>query len=194
MKPYINSNQVWDIQLGTYKRELERYGINTIAEAESFFYHDSLMIIKIIKNSKDDEIRFLNTLNWIENFILLFEMEDGEILSFLDSLQKQFKEEFKVDKTVRKELSDIYRKLEEPLFKVVKLKKTNSVNLYKIVGKFLMLKKKGSLQVSLEHVLASFIHMSINKCFRSKQRLYEMVVYDFLYRKYKSKFMRYGKL
>jgi thiopeptide-type bacteriocin biosynthesis protein len=62
------------------------------------------------------------------------------------------------------------------------------------VERFLMLKKEQKLEVSLDNVVASFIHMSVNRCFRSKQRLYEMMLYDFLYRKNKSKFVRYGRL
>ena len=57
-----------------------------------------------------------------------------------------------------------------------------------------MLKREQKLEVSLDNVVASFIHMSVNRCFRSKQRLYEMMLYDFLYRKNKSKFVRYGRL
>jgi hypothetical protein len=57
----------------------------------------------------------------------------------------------------------------------------------------LITKKEQNLEVSLESLLASFIHMSVNGCFKSKQRLHEMLLYDFLSKKNKSKFMRYEK-
>jgi thiopeptide-type bacteriocin biosynthesis protein len=190
----MNSNQVWDVALATYKRELERYGTNTIEDAELFFYHDSLMMLKIIKNSKDDETRFLTLFKWLENILLLFKFEDTGLLSFLERIQEQFKEEFSVDKRVRKELSNTYRKLAPALFDK---EDTNAPRIYnptETVERFLMLKKEQKLEVSLDNVVASFIHMSVNRCFRSKQRLYEMMLYDFLYRKNKSKFVRYGRL
>ena len=39
-------------------------------------------------------------------------------------------------------------------------------------------------QVSLEDLLASHIHMSVNRLFRDKQRLHELVCYSCLYRFY----------
>jgi thiopeptide-type bacteriocin biosynthesis protein len=194
LKPYRNSNQVWDVALATYKRELERYGTNTIEDAELFFYYDSLMILKIIKNSKDDETRFLTLFKWLEKILLLFKFEDTGLLSFLERMQEQFKEEFKVDKRVRKELSNTYRELAPALFNKEDTNVLKAHNPTETVQRFLMLKKEQNLEVSLDNVVASFIHMSINRCFCSKQRLYEMMLYDFLYRKYKSKFVRYGRL
>ena len=194
LQPYMNSNQVWDVALATYKRELERYGTNTIEDAELFFYYDSLMMLQIIENSKDDETRFLTLFKWLENILLLFKFEDTGLLSFLERMQEQFKEEFSVDKRVRKELSNTYRKLAPALFDK---EDTNAPRIYnptETVERFLMLKKEQKLEVSLDNVVASFIHMSVNRCFRSKQRLYEMMLYDFLYRKNKSKFVRYGRL
>ena len=194
LQPYMNSNQVWDVALATYKRELERYGTNTIEDAELFFYYDSLMMLQIIKNSKDDETRFLTLFKWLEKILLLFKFEDMGLLSFLERMQEQFKEEFSVDKRVRKELSNTYRKLAPALFDK---EDTNAPRIYnptETVERFLMLKKEQKLEVSLDNVVASFIHMSVNRCFRSKQRLYEMMLYDFLYRKNKSKFVRYGRL
>ena len=35
-------------------------------------------------------------------------------------------------------------------------------------------------------LMGSYIHMLINRLFKSKQRLHEMVIYDFLFRYYKS--------
>ena len=194
LQPYMNSNQVWDVALATYKRELERYGTNTIEDAELFFYHDSLMMLQIIEYSKDDETRFLTLFKWLEKILLLFKFEDTGLLSFLERMQEQFKEEFSVDKRVRKELSNTYRKLAPALFDK---EDTNAPRIYnptETVERFLRLKKKQNLEVSLDNVVASFIHMSVNRCFRSKQRLYEMMLYDFLYRKNKSKFVRYGRL
>ena len=194
LEPFITSKQIWNIQLATYKRELERYGANTITEAETFFFYDSKQVITIINNAKDDEARFLDIFNWLENIISLFSFEDKNLLSFLDNMQKQFKKEFKVDKTARKELSNKYRKLEPLLLNEKGLKLSNKNNLKEIVEGFLVLEKEQKLTISLEDLLASFIHMSINRCFRSNQRLCEMMLYDFLYRKNKSKFVRYGRL
>ena len=194
LNPYFDNKQIWDMQLATYQRELERYGANTISEAEAFFFYDSKIILSIMSNTKDDEARFLMLFNWLENIINLFEFEDKRLISFMDKMQKQFKNEFEVTKTVRKELSTKYRKLESKLLTEKRFKFSNKNNLKQIVEGFLILEKEQKATIFLEDLLASFIHMSINRGFRSNQRLYEMMLYDFLYRKNKSKYIRYGML
>jgi thiopeptide-type bacteriocin biosynthesis protein len=194
LKPYITTKQIWNVQLATYQRELERYGANTIEKSELFFFYDSKIILSIITNSKDDETRFLNLFNWLETLVSLFNFKDKKLLSFLDNMQEQFKNEFEINKTIRKELSTKYRRLESLLLNENGFNSLTKINLKELVKGFLRLENEQKLNISLEDLLASFIHMSINRCFRSKQRLYEMMLYDFLFRKNKSKFVRYGKL
>ena len=194
LKPYITTKQIWNVQLATYQRELERYGANTIEKSELFFFYDSKIILSIITNSKDDETRFLNLFNWLETLVSLFNFKDKKLLSFLDNMQEQFKNEFEINKTIRKELSTKYRRLESLLLNENGFNSLTKINLKELVKGFLRLENEQKLNISLEDLLASFIHMSINRCFRSKQRLYEMMLYDFLFRKNKSKFVRYGSL
>ena len=192
---YLESNQVWDIQLLSYQRELERYGSNTIEDAESYFFYDSELVLNGIKNSNDDESRFLNILKLVENSLTLFNYDNERRLSFLNKMQLQFKSEFSVNKTVKKELSNKYRELQSQLFENDNYN-DSPLTIYKhlqiIVDRLLMLEKENKLEISLENLLASFIHMTINRGFRSKQRLYEMMIYDFLYKKNNSKFARNG--
>ncbi len=35
-----------------------------------------------------------------------------------------------------------------------------------------------------EQLVSSYVHMTINRMFRNKQRLHELVIYDFLRKKY----------
>jgi hypothetical protein len=41
-------------------------------------------------------------------------------------------------------------------------------------------------EVDLNDLITSYIHMMMNRSFRSRQRIHELVLYDFLYRYYKS--------
>ncbi|MCL7752467.1 thiopeptide-type bacteriocin biosynthesis protein [Polaribacter sp. Z022] len=191
LDPHINSYEIWDVQISSYNRELERYGANSIVNTELFFYYDSCQIISIVEMSQNDEIRFLNMFHWLELLIFSFHLKNAEVLTFLEKLQKQFQKEFEVNRTTRKQLSNKYRKLE---FQILDEEHKNFIykkDLEKIVERFLILNKDKKLEISVTNLLASFIHMSINRCFRSKQRMYEMMLYDFLYRKYKSIYIRY---
>ena len=45
--------------------------------------------------------------------------------------------------------------------------------------------KIDSCGLSIDSLLASYIHMMMNRLFKSKNRLHELVLYEFLYRYYK---------
>ena len=194
ISPYIESKQIWDISLATYNRELERYGANTIEVSETFFFYDSRQSLTIIKNAVDDTARFLCVFQWVEYLIALFKFETKEQLEFLKSMQSTFKEEFRVHKAVTKELNIKYKNLETALFDDRQENKVVNSELENLINNLLTLNKQQLLKMSIVDLLSSYIHMSINRNFRSKQRLYEMMIYDFLYKKNQSKFARYGKL
>ncbi|WP_417784566.1 thiopeptide-type bacteriocin biosynthesis protein [Tenacibaculum sp.] len=191
-QPYVTSKQIWNIQIDTYQRELERYGTNSIEISESFFHNDSEQIISIIESYRNENDRFLAVFKRVETIIKLFNLDNQIQLSLIENMQKKFKEEFNTDKNMRKELSNKYRKIERLLFENHSLEK-DIISQY-FINEILELKKKNTLLIPIESLLASFIHMTINRGFSSKQRQYEMMIYDFLHRKNKSIFARYGKL
>lgn len=190
-EPYVEDKQIWNIQLTTYIREIARYGENTIELSESYFFYDTQEIINIIKNSSTDEERFVKIFKFIERIISLFKFKAREQLLFLNKRQLQFKQEFKASKQMTKELNIKYQ-----YFKTQLLEENNTFllkenHLESIINHLLKLNKQGKMQVHIEDLLASYIHMTVNRSFRSKQRLCEMMLYDFLYKKNRSKYARY---
>ncbi len=117
-----------------------------------------------------------------------------EQIAFLERMQLQFKEEFQVKKGTNKQLNLKYKNLESLLFETNTLKTLHDLPLKSQVSQLLKLKETQVLSVSIDSLLASFIHMTINRTFKSQQRLHEMMIYDFLTKKNKSKLARYGKL
>lgn len=191
---YIKNKLIWNIQIDTYTRELERYGENNINEAELFFQYDSFQILYLLEKYKDEESRFLALFKWIEFIISLFKIENKNLIFFLDNMQKQFKEEYRVGKNTKKELSFKYKDFLALLSKEQDLTVQNENKLRLLAQKILILNQESQLEIFLEKLVSSFIHMSINRFFNSNQRLYEMVLYDYLYKKNKSNFIRYGKI
>ena len=55
-----------------------------------------------------------------------------------------------------------------------------------VADSILAIKDAGKSEVNLDDLLASYMHMSLNRIFKAKQRTHEMVIYDLLYRYYKS--------
>ncbi|MDC1161919.1 thiopeptide-type bacteriocin biosynthesis protein [Tenacibaculum sp.] len=190
INPYIKSKEVWNIEIATYKRELERYGGSVINEVETLFFYDTKMILAIIEKTENENFLFLKVLNWVETILLLFNIGKEEELLFLKEQQEQFKEEFNVNKAIRKKLSVKYRGLENSFSIESEFEAVHINGIKEIIDYLLKKHKDGELNVKLKRLLASCIHMTINRSFNSKQRLYEMLIYDFLYRKNKSKLMR----
>ena len=190
--PLLNSNQVWNIQLATYKRELNRYGASTIEIAESYFFYDSQEAIKTIEQSENNEKkRFLLAFMLIENCINSFIPDKEKAIVFLNDRQLSFKKEFKIDSKSKKKLAQKYRVFIEEI-KIYKIdKKEVSLSTFKLncFNNYISLQKNEKKEINIVSVLASFIHMTINRNFMSKQRLYEMIIYDFLYKIYKSRYV-----
>ena len=53
---YLNSGEISNIIIDTYKRELERYGENTIEYAEEIFFRSSELILNFLEYDDEEKI------------------------------------------------------------------------------------------------------------------------------------------
>ncbi len=189
----LKENLIWKMQTDTYQRELERYGDSTITESESFFWKDSEMILEYLSikaSFPNSQTQLLFSFYAIDSFLNSFELSNLDKLNLMNGLQLSFKKEFEIDKTLKKELDKHYRELstvinqcfnypENLIFlEIIKTKENQ------ITEAVLSIKK--NIQISLISFLESHIHMMINRQYTSKQRTYELIIYDHLYRYYKT--------
>lgn len=186
LEPFLKDGLVWNIQLDTYKRELERYGKNMIEALESYFYYDSEVVLRIIKDSPTEEVRFKRTFDFIHDMVDCFIPSTEKKLAFLKQMQSNYMSEFNIDNAKKKQLNKKYRHFKN---EIKNLKNSNNVApLKSIAVRLKEMKKTNSLEMPLENLLGSMVHMTVNRAFQSRQRHYEMVLYDFLYQKTKSEY------
>ncbi|WP_394747308.1 thiopeptide-type bacteriocin biosynthesis protein [Spongiimicrobium salis] len=199
--PYIHEKRLWKIQTDTYARELERYGNTTMELSETLFFHDSILITKAMDLVEDDELYFLFMLRCIRSFVQAFSFSAEEELRFYQKNALAFKEEFKMDKSSKLPLDKKYRGLRKeidqflssgaseyaPLWELLKARDTH---ISKEITTLLDKNKEGTLEVPIQSLMSSYIHMCVNRAFRGKQRFYELVIYDFLERHTKSSIKR----
>jgi len=196
----LEENSLWKVQTDTYQREMERYGEKTMIDSESLFWHDSEMILHYLtlKSSfEHNETPLLFSFTAIDTFLNSFGLSNSDKLSLMDQLQLAFKKEFDADKSLKKELDKQYRELfqemqqfllgkaaedQTEIFNIIKAKDNKSKDLIDSI--------KGKLQIPLSEFLCSHIHMMINRQYTSKQRMYELIIYDHLYRYYKTQELR----
>ncbi|MCD9576288.1 thiopeptide-type bacteriocin biosynthesis protein [Flavobacterium soyae] len=199
----LEQNLVWNIQTDTYKREIERYGKNTMLDSEFLFWEDSKMTLRCIKlksqfASQDTQLLF--SFYAIDSFLNSFRLSDKEKLSLMNNLQTSFKIEFDVDKEQKKEMSKSYQSLYPQINEFLSAAShDNFKEIAKIVNKKSKniakktLEIKAKIEIPLESFLASHIHMMLNRQYTSKQRMYELIIYDYLFRFYKTQNFKYIK-
>jgi thiopeptide-type bacteriocin biosynthesis protein len=204
--PFIENRLIEKIQLDTYNRELERYGFDNIEDSETLFCMDSEAVLELISELYSDEegdlIRLkyacLNAYRLMHNFKL-----DKENINFLISgSQQNYFKEHGSGKELKFALDDKYRKYRKSLDLLLKMGESYAFTeedqfITAIIAKkeqeqqqiinFVLLKNKmGKIKINIHDYIRSLIHMNVNRLFKSKQRTYELLVFDFLQRSLKS--------
>ena len=200
LKDYIRHELVWKIQIDTYQREIERYGASSIELSESLFFYDSLFfaeILGIIQGGETEILRWLSVLASVDYFLNDFSFDLQQKLAFITKVKESFAREFVLQNS-RSQLSDKYRVHRNAVEEMIEAKGEKYQSIHHI------LKARSKMQVpvanqivqhtekgdKLNALLSSYTHMMMNRWFRSKQRMHEAVVYDFLLKYYKSKAAR----
>jgi len=207
---YVNQNLIWKIQTDTYQRELERYGADLIELSEKLFYLSSEMICKTIalnEVQKDENLRWLLGLKMIDTLLTIFGYSLQEKRDLLNILQENFGKEHGINTDYRRQFGQKYRtekqriekildnnseqtheyeELFRPIFK-------NSVDSKSVIEEIRSRKEKGEgrkeqgeRRKDINDLLSSYIHMTLNRLFRTQQRTHELVLYDYLFRYYNS--------
>lgn len=195
LKEYFENGLIWNIQTDVYNRELERYGNSTISSAEDFFFTDSTVCLKALKTITDDETLFLFSLKYIDTILNSFDYSLDRKLDFAKDHQESFKNEFNADKQLNKQLNVKYQKLRQNIVSFFNPNNDDSLKSYIDLIEVTTINKiaksvitnLNNENINLDDLLSSYIHMTINRLFRDKQRLHELVCYSCLYKYYQLK-------
>ncbi|WP_299534489.1 thiopeptide-type bacteriocin biosynthesis protein [Ulvibacterium sp.] len=207
LKQFMDQDLIWKIQLDTYQREIERYGEPTMELSEAFFHCDSKMIVDfldLIEGEEGEMLRWLFSLRAMDSHLNDFGYLDYDKLRLLDRLKTGFGNEFGMSRPLKKQLDSKYReerkKIEEfmsfdatdqpdyaPILNVIH---TKEKEVQPLALQILECFDEGIMELRLDDLMASYLHMHMNRLFKSKNRVHELVCYDFLYRYYKSMIAR----
>ncbi|MDH6252212.1 thiopeptide-type bacteriocin biosynthesis protein [Chryseobacterium sp. H1D6B] len=187
LNPFIDSGEIADVISDTYEREIERYGQNTIVDAENLFCSNSLFTLQCLHY---DEEKIMTTLYYIDQILDSLKLSVEEKTAWVKEYNDAFKKEFNADKNLNSQLDRKYR-----MFKIKYLDfiESEDYSLYRNEIIFTVKESGIILQniiqnstVSLPDFFQSIFHMDINRMFISNQRVFEMIIYDYLYRYYKA--------
>ncbi len=204
---WMERNLIWKIQIDTYQRELERYGRKTINLAEKLFYYDSRMIVEMLdmlEGDKGEQLRWLFALRAIDHMLDDFSYPDEEKLVFISRLRDGLGREFGLNRFLKKQLEQKFRSNRinvndildrgkdetnpmKPLLDIITKKSTD---IKPLAAKLLAFTEGQGAEKTLDDLIGSYLHMMINRMFKTKQRLHELALYDLLSRYYKSSLAR----
>jgi thiopeptide-type bacteriocin biosynthesis protein len=198
MNYWNKNNLLWKMQLDTYNRELERYGGPLIEEAESLFYSDSECILSVLKKLNNNEnYRWMIALKLIDSLLSDFSFEIQEKKQLMETLSNSFKAEFGFNKYNSKQFNTKFRGSKSVIEAILE----NTINDEKFVDLYIPIKKRSKelipiveqinmklkrskANIDKTDLLKNYLHMMIDRLFRSKNRMHELILYDFMYRYY----------
>lgn len=185
------------MQLDTYSRELERYGEHLIEEAESVFCTDSECILSILKDLNGNEnYRWMIALKLINALLSDFGLAMEGKHKLMETVSKAYKSEFGFTEFNAKQFNTKFRENKKTVESVL----NNGFNEQAFISLFQPIRKRSKqlkliaeqikIKSTKEHrvneLLKSYLHMMFNRLFRSHNRLYELILYDFMFRYYTS--------
>jgi thiopeptide-type bacteriocin biosynthesis protein len=194
----IADDLVWKIEAAVYEPELERYGRSTMALAERLFHADSVLVagaVAAVRESGDEHLRWQFGLAAIDRRLTDFGYDAPQQSALLDrlahALLPEFGESGRVRERIDRRARDLRRAREaalepqrqaECLGPLWPLMDIHSQATREDRETLRHLSGSGRLEVAMDHLLASYLHMFCNRLFPTRQRLHELVLYLFLAR------------
>lgn len=199
IQPYIDNRTINKVQIDTYKRELERYGNETIKESESIFFKNSQLISYILSKVNTEQERWLWGIKSIDAFLDAWQLTLVQKAEFFKKLKDDFGEEMGADTTTNRQLSKKYRSHRTSIDEIMDAPPNTQFDMAleqyisenkRIVTKIAARREKVNSKLNIVELLESYIHMHCNRLFKSNHRLNEWVVYYFLHQYYTSQVAR----
>lgn len=199
LQNFVKSGEISNIVVDSYNREIERYGEHTIEDAETLFHKNTELALKCL--SYEDEEKIIVSLFLIDHILDKINLSVSEKLEWIRNFNEAFKKEFNADKKLNSQLDRKYRDFkpkylnfrnsddfsEERSAMISNIEESYTA-LYNIIN----YNESQSLGIILSDLFQSIFHMNINRIFISNQRLFEMIIYDYLLRYYKSLVFYHG--
>jgi thiopeptide-type bacteriocin biosynthesis protein len=187
----------WRMELGTYERELERYGGAVGMElSEELFQHDSEAAVQVLRAIADDppEARWRMALVSADDLLTSLGLPLEEKTALLARVRASFAREHRADGALKAALGQHFRQERHTLTRMLAAARAPAPEhpAYAVmrrrsarIAALVPAAKAGGLVGPVWTELAeSYLHMSINRLLRTGWRPQELVIYDLLHRIY----------
>ena len=189
----VEAGVVHRVQVDTYQREFERYGMEHIALCETLFHCDSLSTLSFMARTGDEfdeNLRFAFAIRKIDQLLTGTGLSAAACRMILDMMKENFFQEFGGNSALRHQLNEKYRTYRPLMCKAFSdnFPAADGLDEWKDTQADLLGKLSAALADSgqLFSIISSLIHMIVNRLFPCKQRAYELVLYHCLAKHYDS--------
>lgn len=193
LRTYLHAGTIYKVQIDTYQREIERYHLFPIKISEEIFTADSEAILAYLSHTPDDNQKGYFALSNVSYWLDDFGLDLNQKVEILALLQSRFLSEHAPN--LKTQLNDKYRRefslVEEALLNTnqseasILLQRSEKVRA--LIESYLPVSKQAF------EVIASYIHLSLNRLFANAPRTHELIIYHFLLRFYSSESARQRK-
>jgi thiopeptide-type bacteriocin biosynthesis protein len=205
MRQQASQEKIWRVQIDTYEREIERYGgLAGVRIAEQFFQFDSELVLELLSSISHvlgSKSRWHLAVVSVDRLLSGLGFDTAARQQLINSMGKFQEKRFSINDRYRKLLSEKFRKerlgIEELLEGSAALHHfppAVSASLSAYEQKVKIIREKldqalhaGQLTVPIAELASSYVHMHLNRMFRSAANAQELVLYDFLARTYDSR-------
>ncbi|NII85758.1 MULTISPECIES: lantibiotic dehydratase [unclassified Pedobacter] len=174
---FLNSGLVSDVQIKTYKRELERYGSNLIEDVEQHFATDSEFVLSLLETQTDDFNKYKLCSLLVSKIIGSGVIDKLAVNKIVRLMSDNFNEEHRLDPADFKQLNIHYQEFRKTEWATLTVEQEQGFSLFS--ASFIKILKQCAPENALK-LLTDLIHMHVNRLFNKDQRTNEMVMYYFL--------------
>lgn len=182
LENYLNTGLVSDLQIRTYKREAERYGIANLPAVEHQFCIDSDYVLLLLKKGISTMRKYKCCMDLFQAIGNSGIFSGKDFLLLIDQQLDGFSKEQDLQPPHFKILNASYKDL---------LQLAEPVPDRELVGALLAMKDHWIMTLSLypseqrATIFTALFHMHVNRLFSSEQRLRETIIYYFLQKSFK---------
>jgi lantibiotic biosynthesis protein len=195
----------WRVQLDTYEREIERYGgASGIRIAEQLFRFDSELVLDLLTSIFDQlggKVRWRLAFRSADLLLSGLGLDLTERRRLANNVSRFGEKTLSASERYRKQLSERFRGERQTLEAVLEGAADFPPLAQSALARFAeqmktiraqleLARQAGELAAPVFELAGSYVHMQLNRMFRSTPNAQEMVLYDFLARTYDSRMAR----
>ncbi|UHG94929.1 lantibiotic dehydratase [Spirosoma oryzicola] len=207
LQPYLQDGLIYKLQTDTYQREIERYGVGTIALTEDLFFNDSVAIVNVLDMLEGDageSYRWRLALRGIHMLLEDCQYALPDKHRLITQMRDNFYREFGGGTPLMVQLNDKYRAHskeiqrfmnpehdeENGITEAIDMFQVRSVQNQRVVRDIFAVQHSHADALRPDDLMPSYIHMFVNRMFISNQRAHELVIYHYLSKYYESMIAR----